>query len=96
MGGGQRSGAPRRCRHPHPGTIVNSESLVVNRTFGDLMDADEAQVDLLSAGIYSLLYTDEGASIRATVPGAPEIALAVHRRDMEIAEAVLTISPEPA
>lgn len=75
---------------------MNSESLVVIRNFGDLMDADEAQVDLLSAGIYSLLYSDEHSTLQASAAAGQGIALAVHSRDVEIAEAVLTVSPEPA
>ena len=73
---------------------VNTETLVVIRTFGDLMDADEAQVDLLSAGIYSLLYTDDSAAIHPAEPAGQGIALAVHSRDVEIAESVLTVSPK--
>lgn len=71
-----------------------SESLVIIRTYGEYLDADEAQVELLSAGIYSLLFSD-GSS--ATPPAAQpsEIALAVHRRDADIAEAVLVARPIP-
>ena len=70
-----------------------SESLVIIRTFDEYMDADEAQVELLSAGIYSLLFTEESA-----IPAAPSsqgIALAVHARDADIAEAVLVARPVP-
>lgn len=65
-----------------------SESLVVIRTFGNLLSADEAQIELLSAGIYSLLLSDEMAPMDgASTDDA--IALAVHRRDAEIADALL-------
>lgn len=68
------------------------ESLVVIRTFGSLHEADEAQVDLLSAGIYALVYAEEPT--RATQPN-PGVALAVHSRDAQVAEAVLTPQPRP-
>lgn len=71
-----------------------TESLVVIRTFGSLLDADEAQVELLTAGIYSLLYSAENDSFTAQRQ-TEEIALAVHRRDVRIAEAVLTPRPRP-
>ena len=66
-----------------------SESLVVIRTFGDLLQADEAQIELLNAGIYSLLMSDENSQIPSG-PVSDGIALAVHRRDAEVADAVLT------
>ncbi len=72
-----------------------SESLVIIRTFGEYLDADEAQVELLSAGIYSLLFTD-GSTREPPAPAAPQgIALAVHSRDADIAEAVLVARPVP-
>lgn len=73
---------------------MNAESLIVIRTYPDLRQADEAQVELLGAGIYSLLYTDDqaaGASV-----GMQPVALAVHRRDADVAEAVLAVAAEPA
>lgn len=72
-----------------------SESLVAIRTFGNLIDADEAQAELLSAGIYSLLFADEQASLYPGGAGSPSIVLAVHQRDADIAEAVLTPRPRP-
>ena len=69
-----------------------TESLVVIRTFGNLFDADEAQVELLSAGIYSIIYSEEGSHSPRPAP-EQEVALAVHRRDVHIAEAVLTPRP---
>ena len=75
---------------------MTTDSLVVIRTFGDLLDADEAQIDLLSAGIYSLLLADDQVEFLPQTPTSQEIALAVHRRDVAIAEAVLTPRPEPA
>jgi hypothetical protein len=66
-----------------------SESLVVIRTFGDLLRADEAQIELLNAGIYSLLLSDDAAGVPEG-SAAEAIALAVHRRDAEVADAVLT------
>ena len=68
-----------------------SESLVIIRTFGEYVDADEAQVELLSAGIYSLLFSDDSQSAAAAT--AQAIALAVHARDADIAEAVLVAKP---
>lgn len=65
-----------------------SESLMVIRTYGNLLSADEAQIELLSAGIYSLLFSDDSASLDGTGP-EDAIALAVHRRDADIAEALL-------
>jgi len=71
-----------------------SESLVIIRTFGEYLDADEAQVELLSAGIYSLLFSDGTPSVAQPRNNAG-IALAVHRRDADIAEAVLVARPVP-
>lgn len=68
-----------------------SESLVIIRTFGNLLEADDAQVELVRAGVQSLLFTDE-----TPMPGsgsAPGIALAVHMRDVSLAEAALTVKP---
>ncbi|HEX6924887.1 MAG TPA: hypothetical protein VF167_05635 [Longimicrobiaceae bacterium] len=70
-----------------------SESLVIIRTFDEYMDADEAQVELLSAGIYSLLFTEEATNPVASPSSPPGIALAVHARDADIAEAVLVARP---
>lgn len=66
-----------------------SESLVVIRTFSSLLQADEAQIELLNAGIYSLLLSDDTFQLdsRGEVPDA--IALAVHRRDADVAAAML-------
>jgi len=72
-----------------------SESLVIIRTFGEYMDADEAQVELLSAGIYSLLLADDSPSAAPASPAPQGIALAVHSRDADIAEAVLVARPVP-
>lgn len=67
-----------------------SESLVVIRTFTNLLQADEAQLELLNAGIYSLVMSDEFTSAVAVPPTEEAVALAVHKRDAEIANAVLT------
>lgn len=72
-----------------------SESLVVIRTFPDLTYADEAQVELLAAGIHSLLFTGEASEPPASADAGQGIGLAVHRRDVEIAEAVLASRSEP-
>jgi hypothetical protein len=56
------------------------------------VDADEAQVELLSAGIYSLLFSDDSQTDVGTA-AAHGIALAVHARDADIAEAVLVAKP---
>lgn len=67
-----------------------SESLVVIRTFGSLLQADEAQIELLNAGIYSLVLSDDSAPLDASPGSRDGIALAVHRRDADVASAVLT------
>jgi hypothetical protein len=72
-----------------------SESLVAIRTFGNLLEADEAQAELLAAGIYSLLFADDQASLYPGRRGATGIVLAVHQRDADIAEAVLAPRPRP-
>jgi len=70
-----------------------TESLVIIRTFGNLLEADDAQIELLSAGIYSLLMSEEGGG--GAFPPAPEaIALAVHRRDADAADALLSPLPD--
>ena len=71
---------------------MTTESLIIIKTFVNFLDADEAQIELLSAGIYSLLVSDEeGPSLgSAGAPAADPIALAVHRRDADVANAVLT------
>lgn len=66
-----------------------SESLVVIRTFQNLLQADEAQIELLNAGIYSLVMSDDDTAAMAAAIAADAVALAVHRRDAEIASAVL-------
>ena len=75
---------------------MQAESLVVIRTFCDLVEADEAQIALMTAGIYALVFSDESA---APLPGSPAghaIALAVHRRDVELAESAVPAQPFPA
>ncbi len=72
-----------------------SETLVVIRTFGSLIQADEAQIELLNAGIYSLLLSDDTVSFGETAVGPDPIALAVHRRDADVASAVLLPVPDP-
>jgi hypothetical protein len=67
---------------------VQAESLVVIRTFHDLLHADEAQVELLSAGIHSLVFEESSAGLPG-VHDARRVALAVHRRDADVATAVL-------
>ena len=66
-----------------------SETLVVIRTFDSLIQADEAQIELLNAGIYSLLLSDETVTFDESASGQDPIALAVHRRDADVASAVL-------
>jgi hypothetical protein len=70
-----------------------SESLVIIRTFGNLLDADEAQVELLTAGIYSLLFSDNSMSLHPDALPGDGVALAVHHRDVTLAEAALTVRP---
>lgn len=76
---------------------MTSESLVVIRTFGNLLAADEAQIELLTAGIHSLLLSDDTAELEASAIATCEpIALAVHRRDADVAWAVLTPPTQPS
>jgi len=72
-----------------------SESLVVIRTFGNLLQADEAQIELLNAGIYSLLLSDDTFELNPDTPGLEGIALAVHRRDADVASTVLSPLADP-
>ncbi|HET8654179.1 MAG TPA: hypothetical protein VFL93_01505 [Longimicrobiaceae bacterium] len=71
-----------------------TENLVVIRTFPDLFDADMVQVDLLSAGIYSLLLTEE-PPLAPAGPGRG-VCLAVHQRDVERADSVMLGRPDAA
>lgn len=75
---------------------MNDESLVVIRTYEDLMEADEAQVTLMSAGLYALIFTDDSVSLGPDLPPGRGIALAVHRRDVFLAEHALTVELHPA
>lgn len=75
---------------------MQSESLVVIRTFGDLVQADEAQVALMTAGIYALVFTDESVSLRPDLPPGSGVALAVHQRDVTLAENALATQPYPS
>jgi hypothetical protein len=70
-----------------------TESLVVIRTFEDLLSADEAQLELLNAGIHSLLLTEQNPQV-APAADSDGFALAVHRRDAEVANALLTPLPD--
>jgi hypothetical protein len=73
-----------------------SESLVIIRTFGNLLDADYAQVELLTAGIHSLLFTDDSMTLHPNASPGDGVALAVHHRDVTLAEAALTVKPHLA
>ena len=66
-----------------------SETLVVIRNFESLLEADEAQIELMNAGIQSLLLSDDRGSYMAPAASAEAISLAVHRRDADVACAVL-------
>jgi hypothetical protein len=70
-----------------------TESLVVIRTFRNLGDADGVQAELLTAGIYSLVYTED---VRSPDRLGNQVVLAVHSRDAQIAELVLTPHPRPS
>lgn len=72
---------------------MQTESLVVIRTFGDLIQADEAQVALMTAGIYALIFTDDSVSLHPDLPVGHGVALAVHQRDVMLAESALTVPP---
>lgn len=68
------------------------EELVVIRTYADGFAADAAQAELHNAGIQSLLLA--GGPPRASEADSDgPIGLAVHRRDVKLAEAVLLITP---
>ena len=72
-----------------------SEELVVIRTYVDELAADAAQAELHNAGIHSLLFSD-GAPVATPEGGTGSgsgIGLAVHRRDVKLAEAVLLTTP---
>jgi hypothetical protein len=71
-----------------------TEDLVLIRTYQSDNEAAEAQAELLAAGIHSLLVTEDGPIPAPQLPQA--IGLAVHRRDAEIASAVLGSNPKPA
>ena len=68
-----------------------SESLVIIRTFGNLLEADDAQVELLTAGIHSLLFSDDSRSVHPNALPGDAVALAVHHRDVTLAEAALMV-----
>lgn len=70
-----------------------SEELVVIRTYADEMAADAAQAELHNAGIHSLLFTDSAPVAAPDAVPASGIGLAVHKRDVKLAEAVLLITP---
>lgn len=85
----------RGVRNPNGGANVQPESLVVIRNFRDLITADEAQISLMTAGIYALIFTDDSTPLHPDVPAGHGIALAVHRRDVELAESALAAQPYP-
>lgn len=68
---------------------MESESLVIIRTFPDLASADEAQVTLMAAGVYALVVADDAVQITARPGQGRRVALAVHRRDVGLAENAL-------
>lgn len=70
-----------------------SEELVVIRTYSDEPSADAAQAELLNAGIQSLLFSDGAPPVPSAAEAGAGIGLAVHRRDVKLAEAVLLITP---
>ena len=68
------------------------EELVVIRTYADEFAADAAQAELHNAGIHSLLLAG-GPPRTSEAEVDDQIGLAVHRRDVKLAEAVLLITP---
>jgi hypothetical protein len=70
-----------------------SEDLVVIRTYADEFAADAAQAELHAAGIHSLLFSEQSAAAGTSLPGGSGIGLAVHQRDVKLAEAVLLTTP---
>lgn len=76
-----------------------SEDLIVIRTFASGLEADAVQAALQAAGIQSLLLTGAGGGATPFPPQLPPpqgIGLAVHRRDVERAEAALSSPPPDA
>lgn len=69
------------------------EELVVIRTYTDQFAADAAQAELHNAGIQSLIFAGGPPQGALPEPPAAPIGLAVHRRDVKLAEAVLLITP---
>ena len=68
-----------------------SDHLVLIRTYGNLLEADDAQAELYAAGIYSLLVSNDEPPPES--PFQYTVALAVHRRDAEIAARLLERAP---
>lgn len=75
---------------------MQTESLVVIRTFRDLIQADEAQVALMTAGIYALVFADESVPLHPDLLAGHGVALAVHQRDVILAESALATKPYPS
>jgi hypothetical protein len=66
-----------------------TDDLVLLHTFRDAISAGAAQGELLAAGIHSLLVTEDHTG--GIAPATAEVALAVHRRDAELAATVLSL-----
>lgn len=66
-----------------------AEDLVLIHTFSDAIAAGAAQGELLAAGIHSLLVSEDRTG--GVAPASAEVALAVHRRDAELAATVLSL-----
>ena len=66
-----------------------SDELVLLQTYLSPVSAGAAQEELLAAGIHSILVSENPTA--TTGPVAAGVALAVHRRDAELAATVLAL-----
>ena len=73
---------------------MDAESLVVIGTFNNPEKAEAAHGELQKTGIYCLLLTDDTGPNDGPL-SQKTFSLAVHRRDADIADAVLKPAAEP-
>lgn len=66
-----------------------TEDLVLIHTFSDPVAAGAAQGELLAAGVHCLLVSEN--PVAGLMQGGGGVALAVHRRDAELAATVLSL-----
>lgn len=65
------------------------EAMILIRTFRDESEAGTAQAELLASGIQSLMFSEEPHPPQNGLADGSGVHLAVHQRDLTIAEAVL-------